>query len=129
MAQTVPGPRSVAVVVPPSGKPVGRAEDAIVEVGGVQVAAARGGEHQGLRVDAVGLFVEGFGYASFDEGGHRPAKGCLLRVDSGAVSALLRFFDEGFAVDLYGFDVDDDLPRGAVDEGCGKREQFAQTQS
>ncbi len=63
--QAVPGPRAVAVGVPPAGGQVGALEDVAAEVGRPPVLALRGGEDQPERVGA-GLLL---GAGLLDPGG------------------------------------------------------------
>ena len=78
VAQAVPGPGAVAVLVAPAGQVVGGGQDAAVEVGGPPPGAAGGGEQQPERVGAGVLLGPGLprcGRRSSRRAGSRPGCG------------------------------------------------------
>src|SRR2546423_11642788 len=86
--QAVPGPLAAAVLVPPSGRPVGALEEVSVEVGGAPVLSGRGGEDQAQRVGASGLLGAGLLGPGGEPVGERVAGGRAAGVDRLAVFAV-----------------------------------------
>src|SRR5689334_10136289 len=125
VAQAVPGPRPVAVLVAPAGLVVGGGQDAAVEVGGPPPGAARGGEQQPGRVGPGGLLGPDRLEAGGDLLGERVATRSAGGVDGLAALAALGRAGEELAGDLDDLAVHVDDPGGRVDLAGGEGEQLA----
>lgn len=77
VAQAVPGPGAVPVLVAPAGGVVGGVEDVAVEVGGAPVLVPGAGEDQAEGVDPGGLLGAGGLGAGGEAGGEGVAVGGL----------------------------------------------------
>src|SRR5690242_18313698 len=125
VAQAVPGPGPVAVLVAPAGLAVGGGQDAAVEVGGPPPGAAGGGEQQPGRVGPGGLLGPGRLEAGGDLLGERVAVRGAGGVDGLAALAALGRPGEELAGDFDDLAVHVDDAGLRVDLGDGQGEQFA----